>query len=153
MVSLPSSATISFTPYSSPTSNRTFFHDSSVSQPKSSWDVWTPSDSMSFRVALCFQWVTLHARLRGNNLADSLTKTGATFSSIEVPSLLVPVIVKLGHTCYSIWRRNLAHKYIFCHIPSVSSEELALFPVSFAMNCPDFAATVTAFFCPLINAG
>jgi len=45
---------------------------------------------------------------------------------------------------YSFWRRNLSHNSISCQIPSVSSEELAL-SVSSAVNCPDFAATVTAF--------
>jgi len=43
---------------------------------------------------------------------------------------------------YTTWRRNLSHNSLFCQIPSVSSEELA-FPVSLAVNCPDFAATVT----------
>jgi len=45
---------------------------------------------------------------------------------------------------YSFWRRNLFHNFLFCQIPSVSSEELALL-VSSVENCPEFAATVTAF--------
>jgi len=36
------------------------------------------------------------------------------------------------------------------YLLSDSLEELS-FPVSPAVNCPDFAATVTAFFCPLTS--
>jgi len=42
-------------------------------QPKSFWDIWTLSDSISSRVALSFQWVPIML-LHGNELADSLAK-------------------------------------------------------------------------------
>jgi len=50
------------------------------------------SDSLSFRVALSFQWVSGHAGLPDNELADSLTQIGATLSFAHVPSLLGSVI-------------------------------------------------------------
>jgi len=36
------------------------------------------------------------------------------------------VIVKIRHTCYATWRRNLSQNSLFCQIPSVTSKELAL---------------------------
>jgi len=47
-------------------------------QPKSFWDIWDLFDSISFRVALNFQWVPSHAGLPGIELAESLAKTLAT---------------------------------------------------------------------------
>jgi len=90
-------------------------------QPKSFWDIWGLSDSLSSRVALNFQWGPGHAGLSGNERADSLAKTGATLSVSHVPCPLAPL-------------------------------ELAL-PRLIRCNCPDFAATVTDFSCPLTYAG
>jgi len=61
----------------------------------------------------------------GNELADSLAKTGVTFPFTHVPFPLAPTIAKIRHTHYYFWRRNLSHNSLSCQIPSVSSEELA----------------------------
>jgi len=95
-------------------------------QPKFFWDIWDFSDSLSSRVALSFQWVSGHAGLPDNELADSLAKTEATLSFIHVSSPLASVIEKIRNTRYSFWRRNLSHNSLFCQIPSVSPKELAL---------------------------
>jgi len=93
--------------------------------PKSFWDIWDLSSSLSSRVAISFQWVPGHAGLSGNELADSLAKTGATLPVAHVPCSLAPTIAKIRHTRYFLWRRNFSHNSLFCQIPSVSSEELA----------------------------
>jgi len=72
------------------------------------------SDSLSFHVALSFQWVLGHVGLTGNELAVLLVKNGATLS------------LKIRHTRYFFWRRNFSHSSLSCQIPLVSSEELAL---------------------------
>jgi len=95
-------------------------------QPKSFWDIWDLSDSLSSHVALSFHWVPSHAGLPGKELADSLAKTRATLPFTHVPSPLASVIAKIRHTRYSSWRRNLSHNSLFCQIPSVSSEEPVL---------------------------
>jgi len=84
------------------------------------------SDFLSSLVALSFQWVPGHARLPGNELTDSLAKTGVTLRFTHVHSPLAPVIAKIRHICYSFWRLNLFHISLFCQIPSVFLEELAL---------------------------
>jgi len=106
------------------------------------------SNSLSYRVTLSFQWVPDHARLPGIELADSLSKIGVTLPFTEVPSPFVPVIAKLKHTHYSTWRRNISHNSLLFQISSISSEELVLSRLA-CCELPDFAATVTAFFCPL----
>jgi len=66
----------------------------------------------------------------GDKLADSLTKTRATLPFVPVPSLLAPVIDGKDKaypiTHYCTWKRNLSHNSLFCQIPLVSSEDLAL---------------------------
>jgi len=62
----------------------------------------------------------------GNELADSLVKTGATLPLVHVPCLLAPTIAKIRHTRYSLWKRTLSHNSLSCQIPSVSSKKLAL---------------------------
>jgi len=39
-------------------------------QPKSFWDIWNLSNSLSSRVALSFQWIPSHAGLPGNERVD-----------------------------------------------------------------------------------
>jgi len=51
-------------------------------QPKSFWHIWD-LDSFSSRVALSFQWLPRHPN---NELADSLTKTGAKFPLSMFPT-------------------------------------------------------------------
>jgi len=113
-------------------------------QPKSFWDIWDLSDSLSSREALNFQWVPGHAELPRNERADSLVKTGAT---LTLP--MFPV-----H-----WHRPLQRLYT---IATLCGDEIFLttpsptrflrfprrnwpFPISTAVNCLDFAATVIAF--------
>jgi len=112
-------------------------------QRKSFWDIWDLSNSLSSCVTLSFQWVPGYAGLSGNEMANSFAKIGATLPFAQVPSPLVPVIAKISHTSFS-WRRNLFQNSLSCQTPSVSSEELVL-PRLAAVNCPNFAATVTAF--------
>jgi len=54
-------------------------------QPKSFWDIWDLSDSLSSRVAPSFQRAPGHAGLPGNEGADSLINTGATLPVAHVP--------------------------------------------------------------------
>jgi len=91
-------------------------------QPKFFWDIWDLSNSLSFRVAVSFQWVPGHAGLPGNEWADSLAKTGATLSVTRVPLPLAPTIAKTRHIRYSFLQRNLSHNSLSCQIPSVYSE-------------------------------
>jgi len=60
-------------------------------------DIWAIFDSLSFRVALSFQWVLSHARLSGNKLADSLAKTEQHSTFAHVSSPLAPVIAKIRY--------------------------------------------------------
>jgi len=92
-------------------------------QPKCFRDIWAHSDSLSSHVALKLPGP---AGLPGNELAYSIAKTGATLSFAHVPSPLASVIAKIRHTRYATWRRNPSHNSLFCQIPSVSSEELAI---------------------------
>jgi len=77
-------------------------------QPKSFWNIWDLSDSLSFRVALSFQWIPGYAGFPGNERADSLAKTGATLPVEHVPCPLAPTIAKVRHTCYSLWKQSLS---------------------------------------------
>jgi len=87
-------------------------------QSKYFWDIWALSDTLSFSVALSFQWVLGHAGLSGNELIDLLAKTGLTSPFSYVSNPLAPVIPKIRHTRYA--------NSLFCQIPSVSSKELVL---------------------------
>jgi len=64
-------------------------------QLKSFWDIWDLSDSLSSRVLLSFQWVHGHAGLPGNELTESLTKTGATLPFTHIPNLLASTIANI----------------------------------------------------------
>jgi len=65
-------------------------------QPKSFWDIWDLSDSLSSRVALNkLPVVPGHVGLPGNERADSLAKTGATLSDTHVSCPLASTIAKI----------------------------------------------------------
>jgi len=72
-----------------------FYTAAAFLQLKSFWDIWDLSDSLFFRVALSFQWVPGHTGLPGNELADSLAKTGATLPFTRVPCPLAPAIANI----------------------------------------------------------
>jgi len=102
-------------------------------QSKSFWEIRDLSDSFSSHVALSFQWVPGYAGLSENKLADSLAKTGATLPFTHVP--WPRPLLRLS-TRYSFWRRILT-------TPSPARFLLFprsnwFFPVSSAVNCPDF---------------
>jgi len=155
MVSLPSESmplSISRFPNRFPVGPCPPLHGPSVFPPKSFWGIWDLSDSLSSRIALSFQWVPGQAGLHGNELADSLAKTEQ-----HSPLPMFP-----AHWPRSLQRldtlANLFRDEIFLTTPS-PDRSLRFprrnwpFPVSSAVNCPDFAATVTAFSCPLTYAG
>jgi len=56
-----------------------------------------------------------HAGLIGNELGDSITKTGATF-----------LFAHKAYQIYYLKTKFFSKNSLFCQIPSVSSEELAL---------------------------
>jgi len=125
-------------------------HGPSVSPTKVFLGYLDLSDSLSFRVVLSFQWIPSHAGLMSWQ-TDLLAKTGATFPFAYILSPLAPIIAKIRHTRYSFWRQNFSQNSLFCQIPSVSSEELAL---SRLIRCELFrlrchGQSVTAFSCPL----
>jgi len=85
------------------------------------------SDSLSSRVALIFQWVPGHAEHPGNKLEATIAKNAAKIFITYAPSPLAPCNCKDEvHPLRYTWRRNLAHNSLFCKIPSVFSEKLAL---------------------------
>jgi len=61
-------------------------------------------DSSPLMELLSFQWVPGHAGLSGNKLEGSLAKTRLTHSFFCASIQLAPVIAKIRHTRYSLWR-------------------------------------------------
>jgi len=88
-------------------------------QSKSFWDL---SDSLSSCVALklpvgprsCWTSQKWTGRLALRNWSN--------LPVTHVPCPLAPTIAKIRHTHYSLWKRNLSHKFLPCQIP----EDLAL---------------------------
>jgi len=74
-----------------------------------------------------------------------------SLSLIHVPSLLDPIIAKIRHTRYSSWRRNLFHNTLFFHIPSLSSEELALSRLARSepsrLSCHSYSLFLPSYLC------
>ena len=99
---------------------------SSYLQPDSLWNVWSLASSLSNNTTLCFQWVSGHAGLPGNENADLLAKDGAFLPSEAIPCPLPPVVAKVRYFQYHDWRRNISHSYMNHQVPEVSSEELLL---------------------------
>jgi len=121
-------------------------------QPKFFWNIWDLSDSLSSRVALSFQWVPGHAGLPGNERGDLLAKTGET---LPVTHVLYPWLRPLQSLDTLA---TLCGDEFFLTTPSPArflrfSRRNWPFPVLSAVNCPDFAPTVTVFFCPITYAG
>ena len=99
---------------------------SSYLLPESLWNVWSLASSLSNNTTLCFQWVSGHAGLPGNENADLLAKDGAFLPSEAIPCPLPPVVAKVRYFQYHNWRRNISHSYMNHQVPEVSSEELFL---------------------------
>jgi len=107
------------------------------------WDTWNLSDSLSSRVTTRFQWIPDHA---GSELADSLAKAGVALPLTQPTG---PDHCRLGTLAILFLEtKSFTQLPLLCQIPSVSP-----FPVWSAVNCPNLAATVTAFSCPYIYAG
>jgi len=125
-------------------------HGPAFLQPKSFWDIWDLSDSLS-HVALSFQWVPGHAGLPGNELANSLAKTGATSPLPMFPARWLRSLQRFRHPILFVETKffSTPSSAIFLQFPRRNWP----FPVSPALNCLDFAATVKAFSCPLTYAG
>jgi len=120
-------------------------------QPKSFWDIWDLSDSLSFHVSLSFQWVSSHAGLPGNEQADLLAKTGATLPIAMFSAPWLRLLQRLDTLA------TLCGDELFLATPSPAKfrrfpQKNWPFLVLSAVNCLDFAATITAFFCPLTYA-
>ena len=117
--------------------------------PESLWNVWSFASSLSNNTTLSFQWVPGHAGLPGNEKADLLAKAGASLPTDAIPCPLPPVVAKVCYFQYHNWRCHIFHSHLNFQVPEVSSEELALFAVSF----PVFTAMATVFFYPHIFTG
>ena len=90
------------------------------------WNVWSLASSLSNNTTLCFQWVTGHAGLPGNENADLLAKPCASLPTDAIPCPLLPVVAKVRYFQYHNWRRHVSHSYMNHQVPEVSSEELFL---------------------------
>ena len=95
-------------------------------QRESLWNVWSLASSLSNNTTLCFQWVSGHADLPGNEKADLLAKAGASLPTDAITCLLHPVVAKVRYLQYHNWRRHISHSYMIHQVPEVSSEELLL---------------------------
>ena len=89
-------------------------------QPESLWNVWSLASSLSNNTTLCFQWVSGHAGLRGNEKADLLAKAGASLPTDAITCLLPPVVAKVRYLQYHNWRRHISHSYMIHQVPEVS---------------------------------
>jgi len=99
-------------------------------QLKSFWNSWDLSDSLSSCIGLSFQWVPSHASLR----------------LCSQPAIPGHCKEKVYPVCYG--DENLFHNFSFARFLRFPWRKWPS-PVSPAVNCPHFAATVTAFFCSL----
>ena len=61
------------------------FNDSSYLLPRSLWNVWFHTSSLSNSANLNFKWVSGHAGKSGNEHADYLAKAGASLPTAMVP--------------------------------------------------------------------
>ena len=64
--------------------------------------------------------------LPGNDLADSLTKAGASLDPSNISVSLAPLISSQRQSLYTSWRRSVQSGFFQHQIPSVSPEELTL---------------------------
>jgi len=104
------------------------------------------------RMALGFRWVPGRAGLPWGERADSLAEARMALPVAHILCPLAPTIAKIRHTLLFVKTE------IFFTTPSPARflrfpRRNWPFPVSSAVNCLDFAATVTAFFCSLTYAG
>ena len=63
-------------------------------QPESLWNVWSLASSLSNNTTLCFQWVSGHASLPGNENAGLLAKAGASLPTDAIPCPLLHSLPK-----------------------------------------------------------
>jgi len=115
--------------------------------PKSFWDIWDLSDYFSSRVALSFQWVPGHAGLLEKNGQTHLPKPEQHSPLLMFPApwlQLLQRLVTLTTLCGDEIFLTTFFPARFLRFPRRNW----LFPILSTVNCLDFAATVTAFFCP-----
>ena len=72
------------------------------------------------------QWIPGHSSLPGNDLADSLAKTGVSLDPSNISVSLAPLISSQRQSLYTSWRRSVQSGLFLHQIPPVSPEELTL---------------------------
>ena len=102
--------------------------------PDSLWNVWSLASYLSNNTTLCFQWVSDHAGLPGNENVDLLAKAGAYLPTDAIPCPLPPVVAKVRYFQYHDWRRHISHSYMNHQVPEVSSEELLSHPIRYELS-------------------
>ena len=94
--------------------------------PKSLSNTQSPLNSLCKSKVVHLQWIRGHSSLPGNDLANSLAKSGASLDPFKISVSLAPLISSQRQSLYTSWRRSV-HFGLFPHqIPPVSPEELTL---------------------------
>ena len=68
-----------------------------------------------------------HSFLPGNDAADKLARRGALLAPSAIPCSLSPLISRIHYAVFSNWWRTVSHKFFDTQVPSIFTEELALF--------------------------
>ena len=94
--------------------------------PKSLSNTQSLLNSLSQSKVVHLQWIQSHSSLPGNDLADSLSKAGASLDHSNISVSLAPLISSQRQFLYTSWRRSVQSGFFQHQIPSVSPEELTL---------------------------
>ena len=94
--------------------------------PKSLSDTQSLLNSLSKSKVVHLQWIPGHSSLPGNDLADSLAKTGASLDLFNISVCLAPLISFQRQSLHTSWRRSVQSGLFLHRIPPISPEELTL---------------------------